>query len=237
MNGQPINPGNKITFTDDALREAARLVHESLLASLPPPSECDHVFSDSFEEKMAVLLKRDRVRRIRRRITQRVVAVFLTLLIGASVWLAVDVEARAAVFNWVREVYENSIIYRFFNDDADMGFPTYRLEDIGDNYTLVEEIDNATFYSAFFLDAESKNWIMFEYQEIQEGSMIGYIGDENDFEHETVMINNLSGDFYGTTEEGGTNNLIWIDEDRMLVFTIDSNLCKDDLIGMAKKLY
>ena len=47
---------NNHSISDRELRRAAEQVGESLLSQLPPPSTCDHVFSERFEEKMAPIL-------------------------------------------------------------------------------------------------------------------------------------------------------------------------------------
>lgn len=43
------------SVSDRELRRAAEQVGQSLLSQLPPPSACDHNFSEQFEEKMAPL--------------------------------------------------------------------------------------------------------------------------------------------------------------------------------------
>ena len=42
---------------DEVLRQAAEKCAEAIIASLPAPEECNHKFSDEFEEKMQVLLQ------------------------------------------------------------------------------------------------------------------------------------------------------------------------------------
>lgn len=43
-------------ISEKDLRAAAEAVGEAMLSQLPPPSECDHVFSERFEEQMAPVL-------------------------------------------------------------------------------------------------------------------------------------------------------------------------------------
>ena len=50
---------NKRSISDRELRRAAEQVGQSMLAELPPPSACDHAFSEQFETKMAPLLNED----------------------------------------------------------------------------------------------------------------------------------------------------------------------------------
>ena len=52
---------NKRSISDRELRRAAEQVGHSLLSVLPPPSACDHEFSEHFEAKMAPLLQEEKI--------------------------------------------------------------------------------------------------------------------------------------------------------------------------------
>ena len=82
-----------INLTDDLLRAAAADVRTAMLDALPAPEECSHTFSPQFERKMQKLIRQQKAGY---RLLRQVAAVFFALLIGSSVWLMVDTEARAA---------------------------------------------------------------------------------------------------------------------------------------------
>ena len=44
-------------LTEELLQQAAKQYAEGIIASLPSPKECNHKFSDAFEEKMQSLIK------------------------------------------------------------------------------------------------------------------------------------------------------------------------------------
>ena len=44
-------------LSDEVLRQAAAELATALNDSLPPPKECQHKFSDAFEEKMQSLIR------------------------------------------------------------------------------------------------------------------------------------------------------------------------------------
>ena len=48
---------SKRSISDRLLRRAAKQVSESMLFSMPPPSACNHEFSERFETAMASLLE------------------------------------------------------------------------------------------------------------------------------------------------------------------------------------
>ena len=43
-------------LTEELLQQAAKQYAEGIIASLPSPKECNHKFSDAFEEKMQSLI-------------------------------------------------------------------------------------------------------------------------------------------------------------------------------------
>lgn len=44
-------------LTEELLQQAAKQYAEGIIASIPSPKECNHKFSDEFEEKMQLLIK------------------------------------------------------------------------------------------------------------------------------------------------------------------------------------
>ena len=102
-------------LTDEMLTQAAKQVAESMKASLPVPKECHHEFPPEFERDMKRLAAQTERRRHMRRYLQRVAAACLAVVISLSTWLAVDAEARAAFVQWVKTVYEQSVVYEFFH--------------------------------------------------------------------------------------------------------------------------
>ena len=124
-------------ITDEMLREAARESLEDYVNSLErdyDPAH-PHQFSKEFEKKIE-RLKRRANHPVFYKTMQRVASVVLAILIGGGAWLTVDVEARAAFFGWVKEVYETFFVYRF-SGDADMSTKTSNYEPnwIPDGYT------------------------------------------------------------------------------------------------------
>ena len=105
-------------LTDEMLARAAKSVGETMLASLPDPEDCRHAFSPEFERSMERLIQKAKRKTRIRRCLQSIAVAALAVVIGLSAWLAVDTEARAAMVEWVRTVYEDSIVYEFFHPGA-----------------------------------------------------------------------------------------------------------------------
>jgi hypothetical protein len=84
-----------------------------MLRSLPDPDKCTHEFSEAFNEKMRPLLARSERRQRGRNVLRSIAAILILLFISMTVWLSVDAEAREAVLNWVRQIYEDRAVYTF----------------------------------------------------------------------------------------------------------------------------
>ena len=64
-----------------------------------------HMFSDQFERKIRKLTKRSN-HPVLYHAVKRVASVVLAIILTGSVWLAVDVDARAAFVGWAKETKE-----------------------------------------------------------------------------------------------------------------------------------
>jgi hypothetical protein len=117
-----------------------------MLEQLPEASECRHTFSDEFEQKMRELMvRKDHHHSAWHKFAQRAAAVILTVLLGLGAWLAVDQDTRAAVVRWAREVYESSIVYRFFGDTPTEGNFFYELTWVPEGYEIIDQVgDDST---------------------------------------------------------------------------------------------
>ncbi len=215
--------------TEELLRENAPLVREALLASLPDPEDCDHVFSRAFERKMRRLLRRQ-AHPLRYRAARRAAALFLASLLGVSAWLTVDTNARAAFFQWVREVYETHIVYRFTGEQAEKT-AVYRPGWVPEGYEEFKASANTVLYT----NKEGK-LISFSYSPMQEGTPL-YITDTDNVQIDTVEINEISGEFYLSMSPSLSNVLIWLDNDIEMYFHISGFLSKYDMLHMAESVF
>ena len=221
---------SEFSFSENDLRNAARAVRKSMLASLPEPSEIECEFSEGFLNKMDVLIALDKRRQRVRLIARRVAMIFLAILLGLSTWLAIDTEARATAMKWIREVIEDNIYYRFFGTSKETKLPNFVPAWLPDGFTLTES-DNSTTHHMFFYEDTESNMILFDYCFLSDGLQVQYSGDDS--ERETVYIREVPADFYPADETSFSNNLIWIDEYEGIVFLLDSNLEKEVMLRIA----
>lgn len=213
---------SQIVLSDEALKQAAASVRQSLLDSLPPPSRCEHEFSPAFQANIQKLIAQVNLRRTVRKTMRRAAMFFLAALVGVSVWLAVDTEARAAVLTWAREVYEEHIVYRFFGEPAAEELPAYRITWLPEGYEEVDAHEGKAAFSAFYQKGEDiTSAFVFEYLFAQNGSLVEMQFDEAGYLHKTVDINGIQADFYLALNSDETNDLVWFDEDTGIVFSLN----------------
>ena len=217
---------------DDMIVQAAKQVGAAMLASLPAPEECHHEFLPGFERAMERLIRKTK-RRARVRQGLRSIAVAaLVVVIGLSAWLAVDTGARAAVVEWIRTVYEDSIIYEFFHTGAAEDDASYRLGWVPDGYTLVQEVDGEVTHVAIY--QKGNEVINFIYSFTEKSSRAEFFPENSETEPVTVL--GKTGEFYAAKDEGETNELIWFDEESGILFSLSGSLDKETMLKMANSM-
>ena len=80
---------------------AAAEADQTLCASLPPASACEHRFSPQFERSMKRVLRRAKHPAVYRYL-RRAACFFIALILAGTSWLTIDAKARAVFFDWVR---------------------------------------------------------------------------------------------------------------------------------------
>lgn len=219
-------------ITEDMLRNAAAEVREAMLASLPEQETMHHMFSRRFERKMSRLIRRQKGDH---QVLRRVVAVFLALLLGGGIWLTVDADASAAFRKWIQTVYENSIVYRFFNGTGEVPpLGQYRLTWVPDGYeeSYIEAFDY---------------YILIEYEKIEGEKLYLYCTRLNDraqfeavldemMEPVEVTVDGMRGMFYQSKTPAQFNELFWFDDDHDIAFQLSSSLEKSVMLHIAENV-
>ncbi len=227
----------KITFTDAALREAAAAVRRSMLDSIPAGEDCPHAFPPEFGQTIRRLYEQTRAERKRtgHPALRRAAAVFLATLIALGTWLAVDDNARAAVLRWFREVYENSIVYRFTGQEEAKVLPEFELTWIPEGYEQTylhhSEISCDAIYG---LPGSKTDVFVLSYCLMSESTnmTIGNV-DEPGI---SVEVNGVVGYFYPGTEASPASTLAWVREDLGVLIYINSRLDEADVLHIASEL-
>lgn len=227
---------SSITITEEALSKAAQSVRSAMLNSLPNPSDCENEFSVEFQSKMDLMRLRVNYVYKRNRFIQRIASAFLILLITSSVWFTFNAEARGVVFSWIREVYENSIIYHFWGQDETGILPNYEPTWLPEGYEQVYEYSDETMHGRLYQKQNSKSGIVIEYYAVVDSIHTELLAKNAESLREDVIINGVEADFYHAAGDSNTNNLIWIDKKGKIVFSVNSDLAKSDILRIAEGL-
>lgn len=228
---------SKITFTDKELKIAAGDVVAAFSTTLPSPEEYEQPFeySSEFLSRMDVLVKHSRKRDTWTRAAQRVASIIIAFLIGSGVWLAVDVEVRAAFVSWIREVYEESFIYHYFSEQPSSDLQNYEVTHLPENYNKIFDRREKTMHAKIYCC--DSNVINFVYYQMFEGrSHVVEKRAEFDNNWKAVSVNALTADFYTSKSQKYANEIIWIDEQAGVVFEISAFLEEQEMIMLAESV-
>lgn len=224
-----------VTFSDAAIRSAAARVRDSLLETLPPSSECDHVFSESFSERMSFLIKKHQRKAFTNRMLRRVAIVFLVLLLGVSSFLAVNAEARAAFVRWIRQAYDNVIVYRFQGAPEKL-IPHYTLTWVPEEFEETERIETDQSVQLLYTNEETEELFAFEISLIHEGKASYIIMDSDQYTCEKLTVRGSRAEYYQEAAPDEPNILMWFNSEETIVFYLHGFFDKAVMLRIAESI-
>lgn len=220
-------------ITDAQLRKAAEKSSDLYLRYIERDynSTPSHEFSASFEKKIRKLRKRADHPYFYKTL-HKAAAVILAILISGSAWLAVDTEARAAFFGWVREIYETYFVYRFASNSDETSIISYRSTWLPDGYTELyyDNTDNTTFV-AYLNDAGQM--ISFSYSSATDET--SWFIDRNSTIVTRVEVDGMAADLFESTDSNNANAIIWSNADNT-AFYISGFVSSGYLIRIAESV-
>ena len=195
--------------------------------------EHQHKFSLKFEKKIK-RLKRKAEHPFLYRTLQRVASIALAILIGGGTWLAVDVEARAAFFGWVKEVYETFFVYRF-SDEVDISAETKNFEPrwVPDGYEKTRTIDTGGRINIVYKN-ESGQFLKFNY--IYDPNETNIFVSADGGRTKTTVVGDYQADLILFDDPSVANCILWSDFDEC-AFYISAFLNEEDLVKIANSIY
>lgn len=224
---------NEFSFTDEDLRIATRITRQRILDSLPEPEKCCYDISAELKGKIHQIIIKDRRKSVIRKIRNQAAIIALCILLGISSWLAVDAEARAVFLQWVREVYEDSIIYHFFGERKPEEISKYGITALPQGYEETMRFEESFMHTVFYESAD--DMIILTYQIVDESTELAFV-NSSDMVHTPVALASYAADFYVPADFSKTNELVWIDEESLLTFCISSYLEQDVMIALANSV-
>lgn len=221
-------------FTDQALQAAARQTAEAMLSSLPSRQACAHTFSETFLQKIDLLLRKYSRKAAARRVWQRVAVVLLVMLLSATTWLTVDTHAREKLFRWTKETFENMFVYHIDGGNIDKGYCGYEPTWLPEGFTLADSdhSDEFGFDYYYYENAETAQVFYINCNFMKDSAMtITQHGTEEPTIHD---INGNQGKFYQPDEISGSSSLVWVDENAAVVFIIEGNISEQEMLHISR---
>lgn len=222
-------------ITDAMLRSAAGEVSACMLECLP--LEQEHDFSPSFQRKIkSLIFKTDRRAAYIVRNCAAILALALTLF---ATLLTVSPTVRAAVLEWIRDVYYGGTVYSYEGNSPAQEQTEYYLSLLPDGYTLyeIEGIPGGKLYTYHHASGNSLNFIHINGTESD-----GIYFDTRNYQYQAVPFGKGNADLYLPQTPYDSTVLIWTDPDSNELFSISYRGDVDELVALAesvrkKKLY
>ncbi|MBQ9969708.1 MAG: DUF4367 domain-containing protein [Oscillospiraceae bacterium] len=223
-------------ITDEMIAEAAAKYNDALIQYWQNVEMEEHEFSSKFERKMCRLIWKVKFPYMHKALKSAACILIAFLISFASV-MTFNVEARAAFTRWIREVYEDSIVYEFFGEKSETASLDYRVTWIPEGYELVEEFDTEISYAALYQKGNDyKEGFVVEWSYVESGDKIALVTYGEEYQCEDIYINGYRGSFYKSINDNNSNILFWVNEDEMVEYHLNSYLSLEDMAKIAENI-
>ncbi len=220
-------------ITDEMLQKAAHEAALKLNSNLPKPSECKHEFSKKFERKMQKIVRRTRHPYVYRTLQTAACLLLIATLSFGSV-LVVSAEARAAVWGWVKETYEQFIVYFVEGESVSSRSKVkYQMAWIPEGYSFQQELEDPFGKTILYSNANSQR-LTFSYLEQSKDTVVSAEGVEY-IQHHPV-VNGVMADVYLAPDENESNAIVWVEPKTETLLYITGYVTEEDLIQMAESV-
>ena len=221
-------------ITDEMLYRHAAGARDIWLSTFPDDSEIpEHEFSEEFNKEMERLVALSQKQKKPNKRLRRIAAMFAVIIIGASSFIGVNAEARAAFVGWIKELTDDYLIYRYEGTPVPDAEPmVYRPTWIPEGYSefFVNEKTNS---KTVAYSNEAGEMIKFRYIH-NPGETDWFISAENTVK-ESTTVNGYKADLFISTDPDTAGGVIWSDENNC-AFMLSGFLTVDDLLKMAESI-
>lgn len=225
-------------ITDEMLRKAAGEADDALQKEAESLEECTHQFSGGFERKMKKLIWRAnhlnlyRVRKI-------AVCIILMLLVGGSAVLTFNATAenmlvRNKFIGWMKIQGESDVHYYARKHISAKEMKSYRLGYIPEGYEEVERYEKESEVWICYVDSEGR-YLHFSYMNNSSNRHV-FVTQLEQLKQESVRVAGNPADFYESQDEDISSDLIWVDEDTRIFFSISGYFSREELIRLAESV-
>lgn len=166
-------------------------------------------------------------------IKRSVAVASIIFIVGFGMLMVISTEARAAVWGWACELYEENIYKIFFDGEAEetVGLK-YELGWLPEGTEFVTKYDVMGGESFIYTD-ETELLINFLYS--TDPDSVYYLITE-DAIRQDVTVNGLPGEVFVSPSEEETNTIVWSDDSIPIMFTFTAEYDVETLIKVAENI-
>ncbi len=167
-------------------------------------------------------------------VARRAAVFLLAVSLGFCAIMAGSPTARAAFMNWLKEVYETSVIYRFMGEDNTEEMPHYEITALPEGFVETERLEFSALVSVTYAN-DAGDVIYFNYGFMQQGSALFLVTENTDVV--PITVNGLSGDLYLSKDpEHISNSIVWISTELNMCFNLNGFHNATDILHMAESV-
>lgn len=219
-------------FTEEMLKQAAEEANQVLLNDLPEDIQFQHTFSADFEKQMRKLDRKTK-HIVFHRVLKGVASILLVLCVGMSAILVVDVEAREKVFGWIRQELGIASLYQYSGKNQEKIESNYQIGNIPEGYYEIIREMTETDGMVTYVNAEGQ-YLDFSYLCNSDDTtlLVGSTDGEKP-DVKTLMIGKYQADYYQYSDTKQANALVWVDEEKGVLFYISGFFAEQEFIDLA----
>ena len=157
----------------------------------------------------------------------------LIFIVGFGMLMSISTEARAAVWGWVSELYQENMYKIFFDGEAEEAVGMkYELGWLPEGTVFVTKYDITGGESYIYTD-ETDLLINFLYSSDPEA--VYYLIADDAIKQE-VTVNGLPGEVFISPSEDETNTIVWSDNSIPVMFAFTAEYDTETLIKVAENI-
>ena len=169
------------------------------------------------------------------RVLKGVACFFLAFLLGGTIFLSTNAQAREAFFGWVREQAEGVQRYFHQGDVTSSSDIVHYQIDVPDGYWLDDEMREESFVYSFYSNKEGLYLDFFYQYETENSGGETYIDDTDATTIQTEVHGNPA-DLYIAHDPEGSNTVIWMDKETGALLEVTAFLPQDELMALAESV-
>lgn len=219
-------------ISDEILCAATGEYEQALLKVFPETSKYHHTFSSKFEKKMRHLCHKVKYKSAYA-VFKRIACAIIAIILGGSMLLMLNSDARAAVIGWIKYAHNSFTGYFFAGENDEAAVPqAYDFEKLPEGYAFLDRMESDN--GGTVLYAHENGWLLYLSYQFNTDTDALFLKPE---EHVNIQqnVDGITMDIYISQNPEYTSTIVWKTDEKVL-FAISANCDKDSLIQLARSV-